>query len=119
MYIYRHLAYLEDPRAHRLHLKPSDIFLIHFQVRGTGECCIGDFGMAFSRSINQDDIKRQPMRSRAPKMLYAPPEFFSTFGHPLRETDFDELLAGDIYSMALLFWEISNKGMHYHTLKPL
>jgi len=50
------------------------------------------------------------MRSRVPKMVYAPPEFFKTFEHPLRETDFDELLAGDIYSMALLFWEISNKG---------
>ena len=55
----------------------------------------------------------QPMRTRVPKMLYAPPEFFTTFQHPLRETDFDELLAGDVYSMALLFWEISNKGSCY------
>ena len=56
--------------------------------------------------------------SRVPKILYAPPEYFlnaHAFHHPLMrekaaETDFDQLLAGDVYSMGLLLWEISNKG---------
>ena len=68
--------------------------------------------MAFSRPFNQteESLRIQPMASRAPKMLYAPPEFFMSFQHPLEHTDFDQLLAGDIYSMGLLFWEISSKG---------
>ena len=70
--------------------------------------------MAYSRPFRQtEESQFQPMVSRPPKMIYAPPEFFMKFQnhHPLKPVDFDELLAGDVYSMALLFWEICNKGM--------
>ena len=93
------------------------------KVKSGGVCCISDFGMAYSRPINQVEEKdRQiPLMSRVPKILYAPPEYFlsATFQHPLMretsgETDFDQLLAGDVYSMGLLLWEISNKGNGFH-----
>lgn len=63
----------------------------------------------FSRSL-QNKPAEYTIGSRLPTPLYAPPEHFQSMysNHPT-EIDFEELMAGDIYSAALIFWEIANR----------
>ena len=62
-----------------------------------------------SRSL-QNKPAEYSIGSRLPTPLYAPPEHFQSMysNHPT-EIDFEELMAGDIYSAALIFWEIANR----------
>lgn len=78
-------------------------------INADGQCCISDFGMAISRSL-QNKQPEYNVGKRLPTPLYAPPEHFhSMFSNQPTMIDFEELMAGDIYSVALLFWEISNR----------
>lgn len=76
-------------------------------IKPNGMCCIGDFGRAFARPIRSDGSAAQaPITSRAPKMVYAPPEYYTA--DPLSVPNFDEMTAWDVWSLGLLLWEITS-----------
>uniref|UniRef100_A0A5K3FL72 receptor protein serine/threonine kinase n=1 Tax=Mesocestoides corti TaxID=53468 RepID=A0A5K3FL72_MESCO len=75
-------------------------------VKGDGECCIGDLGFAVKLDslTGQVDVAHNPERVGTKR--YMAPEVLD---NTLRANSFDAYMQADIYSLGLVFWEMTRR----------
>jgi len=87
--------------AHR-DLKSKNILV----KRDGRTCCIADMGLAVKHDSATDTVDHPTMNDRVGTNRYMPPEVLSDQINPQH---FDTFKQGDIYSLALVYWEIARR----------
>ncbi|CAF1334455.1 unnamed protein product [Adineta steineri] len=93
------------PQMAHCDIKSSNIL-----VKQNGDCCLSDFSLAVRCNPHTKDIQGggiERLYHRVGTKLYMPPEFLDKNSH----FNFDRISAyqqGDMYSLALVLWEIGN-----------
>lgn len=82
-----------------------DIKSKNILVKKDGQCAISDFGLAVKYSSETNETEITP-NSRVGTLRYSAPEILD---RSIDETSFEAFKMADMYSVALVFWEMSRR----------
>ncbi|TPP58824.1 Receptor protein serine/threonine kinase [Fasciola gigantica] len=84
-------------------------------VKTDGECCIGDLGFALKLDSNLETIDLSAHSDRVGTKRYMAPEVLD---NTIRQTSPEAFKQADMYSLGLVFWEMTRRCWVYNLYGP-